>query len=174
MRRPHVKLDCRRSAHPYHLDHHHGEEEFFFPAVTRITGDASLMSHNIEQHEAFMPGLKAFTTYATACLDASQPQVYSSTRYHEIIDSFAPILSEHLADEITTLMALDACDRTAELKEAYVAFDLKMREGDKVCRAQLFAVYGADSNRPSCTPSSWARRMPTLRADPCGPRFQRP
>jgi len=101
--------------------------------VTRITGDAKLMAHNIEQHEAFLPGLAALKTYVTACLDPAEPETFSGKKYQEIVQAFAPILSEHLADEIKTLRALDACGAdAAKLKAEFLIFDAKMREGEKV------------------------------------------
>ena len=49
----------------------------------------------------------------------------------QLIDSFGPLLVKHLADEIETLLELEKYDIKA-IKEAYIHFDLKMREGDKV------------------------------------------
>jgi len=91
------------------------------------------MAHNIEQHEAFVPGLNALKNYVEACLDSEASETFSSKRYQEIIDSFGSVLAEHLTDEIKTLLALDACgDDIAALKKAYLVMDAKLREGDKV------------------------------------------
>jgi hypothetical protein len=50
----------------------------------------------------------------------------------QLIDSFGPLLAKHLTDEIETLLELEKYDIKA-IREAYIRFDLKMREGDKVC-----------------------------------------
>jgi len=92
------------------------------------------MAHNIEQHEAFLPGLANLKSYVTTCLDPARPEIFSGAKFQEIVQSFAPILSEHLADEIKTLTGLDACGTdAAKIKAEYLVFDAKMREGDKVC-----------------------------------------
>lgn len=61
------------------------------------------MENNIAQHDAFTPGLKAYRAYVH---DTSAGD-YSGTKLRAIIDDFGPILTQHLAEEIDTLLALD-------------------------------------------------------------------
>jgi hypothetical protein len=49
----------------------------------------------------------------------------------EIVDRFGGKLTQHLTEEIQTLLELKVYDGPA-LKNACVEFDLEMRKGDKV------------------------------------------
>jgi hemerythrin-like domain-containing protein len=112
-------------------EHHLGEEKFFFPDVARITGQKDIMNINIEQHHAFLPGMQAFLGYVKECRKENDVQKFSRVKFLQLIDSFGPLLAKHLADEIETLLGLEKYDIKA-VKKAYINFDLKMREGDKV------------------------------------------
>ncbi|ROT39593.1 hemerythrin HHE cation binding domain-containing protein [Sodiomyces alkalinus F11] len=84
--------------------HHDGEEEMCFPAVERMAGEPGLMETNVEQHAAFHDGFDAFKTY----LEASQKGevAFDGQRARELIDEFGPSLTQHLHDEVPTLLAL--------------------------------------------------------------------
>ncbi|KAL2067127.1 hypothetical protein VTL71DRAFT_1551 [Oculimacula yallundae] len=85
-------------------EHHEMEENVFFPEIEARTGEKGIMDGTIEQHHAFMPGLEAFKAYLlTSC---SKPSTFSGTHLNSLIDSFAPSLTTHLADEIPSLLAL--------------------------------------------------------------------
>jgi hemerythrin-like domain-containing protein len=112
-------------------EHHLGEEKFFFPDVARITGQKDIMDNNIEQHHAFLPGMQAFLAYVKECKKENGVQNFDRAKFVQLIDSFGPLLVKHLADEIETLLGLEKYDIKA-VKKAYINFDLKMREGDKV------------------------------------------
>lgn len=113
-------------------EHHLGEEKFFFPDVARITGQKDIMDSNIEQHHAFLPGMQAFIAYVKECKKANSTKGFDKVEFIQLIDSFGPLLAKHLADEIETLLGLEKYDIKA-IKNAYIRFDLKLREGDKVC-----------------------------------------
>jgi Hemerythrin HHE cation binding domain len=117
-------------------EHHLGEERFFFPEVARITGQKDIMDANIEQHHAFLPGMQAFLAYVKECKKENSAEKYDKVKFVQLIDSFGPLLAKHLADEIETLLALENYD-TKAIKEAFIKFDLKMREGDKVYHLAL-------------------------------------
>jgi hemerythrin-like domain-containing protein len=85
--------------------HHAGEEKLIFPDIARITGDKDVMAHNIEQHRAFHKGLDEMNDYLGTIERKEQP--YSGQKLKAIIDSFMPVLTEHLHDEIKTLLALE-------------------------------------------------------------------
>ena len=104
-----------------------------FPAFDLITGNQSLMSRNIEQHEAFNPGLNKLSEYVKLCRREDEPVPFDAVQFRQIIDSFGGVFTTHLADEITTLIGLETSSETAALKKAFLEFDMKMREGDKVC-----------------------------------------
>lgn len=86
------------------------------------------MKQNVEQHQAFHPGFIAFRDY---CRDTTS-ETYDAKVFTGIVDSFATILRNHLAEEIDTLLALDCCDE-GELKKAYTGMEGKMiATADKV------------------------------------------
>jgi hypothetical protein len=85
--------------------HHHNEEHDFFPAIEKMTGQPHIMDGNIEQHHAFHPGLEELERYCNECVgDMSK---FEGKRIVEIIDSFGPVLREHLHAEIDTLLSLE-------------------------------------------------------------------
>jgi len=87
------------------LHHHHsGEEADIFPIVDQIVGEKDVMAANVEQHHAFQPGLDAFMAYVRDC--EAGKQVYDGDRIMALIDAFGKILSNHLAEEIPTILAL--------------------------------------------------------------------
>ena len=121
---PHIKPADERSFGRYMVNwhslvhsHHDGEEVMFFPAIHRLTGVEGLMCANIEQHKLFHDGLEIFKTYADAVVSGEK---YEGSRVIEIIDSFAPALVKHLADEIPTIMGLRQYDdKLAELPKLF-------------------------------------------------------
>ena len=93
-----------------------------------MTGTPGLMEKNVEQHHAFHPGFFTFRDY---CRDTT-PEKYDAKKLLGIMDSFAVIFRDHLADEIDTLLALDHCDG-AKLKAAYKEMEKKITAAsDKV------------------------------------------
>lgn len=109
-------------------EHHEGEETFLFPCVEDITGVKDLMEKNVAQHHAFLPGLEELSTY----VNTTKVGEYDGKKLRSIIEEFGHKLTEHLTDEIQTLLALKEYDSSPKLMEAYNKFDLEMRKGDKV------------------------------------------
>lgn len=87
------------------LEHHDNEEELFFPRLEELVGVPGLMTSNVEQHVAFHDGLETLQAYLGA-VEAGEDK-FDGKRLRGIIDSFMPVLTEHLHDEIKTLVALD-------------------------------------------------------------------
>ena len=95
--------------------HHHGEEEFLFPEVERIIGVPGIMEPNVNQHEAFKPGLDEFDAYLKRVSGKSykpaervgEDKFLYGEELCRIIDSFGEILVQHLQEEIPTLLALE-------------------------------------------------------------------
>ncbi|KAK0119292.1 hypothetical protein ONS95_008139 [Cadophora gregata] len=108
-------------------EHHDAEEDFYFPEVERLTGVKGLMAANVAQHHAFMPGLEALGKFAKE----TTVEEYDGTRLRAVIDSFGKVLTEHLIDEIETLLELEKYDGVV-MKKLYQELDLKVRAGDKV------------------------------------------
>ncbi|KAK1498028.1 hemerythrin HHE cation binding domain-containing protein [Colletotrichum tamarilloi] len=90
-------------------EHHETEETEVFPEIEQLAGVPGLMRANVAQHEAFHDGLHAYMGY----LDKVQKgeEAYSGGKLKSIIDSFMPVLREHLSDEIDSLLKLNEYDR---------------------------------------------------------------
>jgi hemerythrin-like domain-containing protein len=87
------------------LHHHHaGEEAALFPVLDEMTGEKDVMAANVEQHHAFRAGLDAFVAYVKDC--EAGKQTYDGDKIVALIDAFGKILSDHLADEIPTILDL--------------------------------------------------------------------
>lgn len=92
--------------------HHSGEERIFFPAIEELAKQAGVehgMEGNVAQHHAFEEGIKETMSW---CEDVSAgKKTFDAKVLISMIDSFAPILTQHLHDEIDTLIKLDGkCD----------------------------------------------------------------
>jgi hypothetical protein len=107
-------------------DHHEGEESVFFPEVEKVTGQRGIMDQNISQHHAFEAGIEAWSQYTTECLNIDQSK-FEVAHFTKLIDDFAPILVDHLGEEIKTLLALDKYDSVG-VREAWGIFDKAMRK----------------------------------------------
>lgn len=66
------------------------------------------MNANIVQHEAFRPGIDAFSEYVEAVLNKTS--AYDGHKQVELIASFATLLTTHLKDEINTILNLEQYD----------------------------------------------------------------
>ncbi|KAF2430680.1 hypothetical protein EJ08DRAFT_216005 [Tothia fuscella] len=97
------------------LEHHHQtEEQCFFPAIERLSGEKGVMEGNIDQHHRFEPGLEALKKYALE----TRIEEYNAGDLRAIIDNFGDILQTHLNDEIDTLLDLKHYD-SGELKACW-------------------------------------------------------
>jgi len=72
--------------------------------VEKLTGVKGLMDGNLEQHKAFHGGLEVFDGYVNQVLAGKEK--YDGGKVVELIDAFGKALTEHLSDEIPTLLAL--------------------------------------------------------------------
>ncbi|KAJ2981744.1 hypothetical protein NUW58_g6610 [Xylaria curta] len=87
------------------VEHHHRtEEEILFPMLQEMTGDKNVMQENTRQHDAFQTGLASFADYVRQCLAGKE---FDGKELIRLFDGFAPILCQHLSDEIPTLVALE-------------------------------------------------------------------
>lgn len=84
--------------------HHGGEEETLFPTVERMAGVTGIMDTNVAQHRAFHAGVDALQAYAGAVLAGTE--TYDGRRIVALVDSFGAALTQHLADEIPSILAL--------------------------------------------------------------------
>ena len=89
------------------LDQHgRVEEDLIFPQIEDLLFAAGVprgsMARNIAQHKAFEAGLAVFQAYVFK----TKPAEFDPHTLLHIVESFAPILVEHLHDEIPTLLGL--------------------------------------------------------------------
>lgn len=89
-------------------EHHHAEEESFFPGINKLTETPGLMDGNVAEHEQFNAGLEEFERHISAVADGKEP--YDGPKIKDLIDSFMPVLNNHLASEIETLLQLNKWD----------------------------------------------------------------
>lgn len=88
------------------IEEHHGSEEAaIFPDINRIVGVPGFMDANIDEHALFHDGLAAYMTYLEAVVNGEER--YDGEKLRGLIDSFMPVLREHLKNEIGTLLALE-------------------------------------------------------------------
>jgi len=92
--------------------HHHQEETLAFPEWNKIAKEGGattdLMSENIEQHHAFEGGFQALLDYVKEVQDGKA--TYDGRKVTATLDSFCPVLNQHLHDEIKTIMGLEKYD----------------------------------------------------------------
>lgn len=102
--------------------HHQLEETTLFPrleALAKESGEAdSPMESNVAQHHAFEPKLEETVAYVQDVRDGKKE--FDSKVLTELIDGFAPVLMQHLHDEIGTLIKLEKYDG-AKVEEATMA-----------------------------------------------------
>ena len=127
--------NCWYKTVEYHHDH---EEAELFPKIERIAKKPGLMQQNVEQHHAFHPGFHRFRDFS----EQTTPEKYDATVLRGIMDDFSMILSNHLAEEIDTLLSLGDCDER-ELKKMWKAFEDGVLAGaDKVRSSIIFIGNG--------------------------------
>ncbi|CAH0052941.1 unnamed protein product [Clonostachys solani] len=95
--------------------HHSGEEQYYFPAIERLSGQEGLMSRNVDQHKVFHDGVEEFSLYVQGCLNKNTD--FSGDELIRIIDTFSKALIEHLNGEIGTILGLEEFgeERMAEI-----------------------------------------------------------
>lgn len=104
------------------VHHHHSmEEEHFFPLIEEYSGEKDIMETNIHQHAAFQAGVEQFRIYVFQ----TTPEEYDGRTLIKIIDSFGPVLTKHLTEEIDSLLALDKFGGD-KLEKSYRVLDAKI------------------------------------------------
>lgn len=92
--------------------HHHSEEELFFPRIEELAREAKVpegvMAPNLEQHSAFESKMGETAAWAQDVKDGKKK--YDSGELVRLVDGFAPVLTQHLHDEIDTILMLEKCD----------------------------------------------------------------
>jgi hemerythrin-like domain-containing protein len=102
------------------VNHHHElEETIFFPRVHELAKEAGevegMMTRNVEQHHTFEPKMVEMAEWVEEVKQGRKE--YDSKALLGLIDSFGPVLMEHLHDEIGTLIGLQKCNGE-EIKRA--------------------------------------------------------
>lgn len=118
------------------VHHHHlAEESMLFPEIEKIAQEAkgieNVMSANISQHHLFESKLIETAKYAQDVSDKKEK--YDSKRLKMLIDEFAPVLTQHLHEEIETLLKLEDYDGTKISKAMKDCAEEGGRTADPVC-----------------------------------------
>jgi hemerythrin-like domain-containing protein len=95
------------------VHHHHAlEERLFFPVIDALAKEKgveeNLMNANIDQHHLFEPKFEETLVWVKEVKEGRQK--FDAKVLLELIDGFAPVLTQHLHDEIDTLMKLEKLD----------------------------------------------------------------
>lgn len=114
--------------------HHSAEETLFFPrieALAKAAGQDCNMAGNVAQHQGFEAGMAEMVRWAKRV--GSGEVKYDAEVLKGLIDAFAPLLTQHLHEEIDTLVELEKCDEEGVRKAMKVTADEGARTADPVC-----------------------------------------
>lgn len=125
------------------VHHHHSlEEKIFFPQMEVLAKEAGLegvtMEGNVEQHHAFERGLEETKKWVEEVRAGKQE--YDGKKLVAYIDSFAPTLTQHLHDEIETLVKLDKCDGKKVKNALKETAEAGLDTAEMVCSARSIAL----------------------------------
>ncbi|KAJ4299182.1 hypothetical protein N0V90_004426 [Kalmusia sp. IMI 367209] len=117
------------------VHHHHSmEETIAFPEWEKIVKEAgaleSVTSTNVEQHHAFEEGFEKLRTYAGEVRDGKAE--YNGKKVTAILESFAPVLNQHLHDEVKMILELERYDGAALKKVLDQAAQEGLKTADPV------------------------------------------
>jgi hemerythrin-like domain-containing protein len=112
--------------------HHETEESVFFPLIENYIGMPGFMEKNVEQHHGFGPGMGAYDDYLKACQEGKE--TFDGEKVRKIVDSFGAIFTQHLTEEIDTLLALEEYSDKIDWPEFNKKVQQKaVEQGDPVC-----------------------------------------
>lgn len=124
--------------------HHLVEGEFMFQQVEDLLLDIGMprgsMAGNIAQHQDFEAGLGVFEAY----IFNTQPAEFQPHTLLHILDSFVPVLVEHLHDEIFTLLALHVL-KTDDLMKIWKKAEYEATKDDDMYTSLPFMLGCQDS-----------------------------
>ncbi|KAL6353028.1 hypothetical protein LRP88_13513 [Fusarium phalaenopsidis] len=144
------KLDFANFAYQWGAmlsEHHDTEEKMVFPEIEKITGVPGLMGDSVAEHHAFHDGLTQYMEYLDKVRSGNE--TYDGEKLKAIIDSFVPVMQEHLVHEIESLVKLtdheDKCDWAAWFKKTVDAitntFPLTMILHDKTFEGGVWSSF---------------------------------
>lgn len=122
------------------LNHHHEiEDTWLFPELEKLLAEPGAMSANVAGHDAFLPGLRLFEAYVSR----TQPQEFCGLTLRHMLDRFAPLLVEHLHDEIPTLLGLWRVE-AAPLRKVWAVAEKMGRSGGSLWEAPAMVLACVD------------------------------
>jgi hemerythrin-like domain-containing protein len=120
-------------------EHHHGEEETFFPMIAEYTAKKDIMNTNIEQHKAFESGIQKFEKYVTE----TPSNAYSGSMLRKLVDDFAPALIQHLHAEISTLLSVGEKFGGEKLQKVYDEWEEKIKKESREKSDPVFLSFSS-------------------------------
>ncbi|KAF2683152.1 hypothetical protein K458DRAFT_443755 [Lentithecium fluviatile CBS 122367] len=131
--------------------HHHGEETYLFPQLEALAKEGgiegSVMNTNIAQHGVFAEGLEHLRNYIAEVQEGRK--VYNGKVVKAHINNFAPALTEHLHDEIKSLLSLEMIDGD-KLKKVFKELVNKLVKGADMNTVVPMALGSFDKTQPGC------------------------
>ena len=113
------------------LNHHHEiEDTWLFPEFEKLLSIPGAMGSNVAGHDAFLPGLRLFEAYVSR----TAPAEYCGMTLRNMLDRFAPLLVEHLHDEIPTMLAMWRVE-AEPLRKVWAVAEKMGRSGGSVWEA---------------------------------------
>lgn len=104
--------------------HHDGEEALLFPEIEKATATTGIMDRNVQQHRLFDEGVKRFDDYLARVrcpVDGKErigeDKFLYGPELAEIIESFGSTLTNHLNEEIGTLLSLRVYGGTVNIEK---------------------------------------------------------
>lgn len=119
--------------------HHDTEESVVFPLFESSIGMPGFMEKNVEQHHGFGPGVGEYDDYVKACQEGKE--TFDGERVRKIVDGFGEILTQHLTDEIDTLLGLEEHSEKIDWHDYHAKVQKKaVDEGDSVRTPFIFVA----------------------------------
>jgi hemerythrin-like domain-containing protein len=122
------------------LHHHHEiEDTWLFPEFERLLAQPGAMAGNVEEHDAFLPGLTLFDAYVSK----TRPEEYCGMTLRNMLERFAPLLVEHLHEEIPTILGMWKVE-AKELEKCWAVAEKMGRSGGSVWEAPAMILACVD------------------------------
>jgi hypothetical protein len=100
--------------------------------IEKYIGIPGFMETNVEQHRAFGPGVGEYDDYVKACQEGKE--TFDGERVRRIIDGFGAILTQHLTEEVDTMLGLEEYNEKIDwVTFNKVTLKKAVDEGDKFC-----------------------------------------
>jgi hemerythrin-like domain-containing protein len=123
-------------------EHHHGEENIFFPTIAEYTAKKDIMNTSVEQHKDFDSGMQKFEKYVTE----TPSNAYSGSMLRKLVDDFAPALVKHLHAEISTLLSVGEEFGGEKLQKSYDEWEKQIMKESRAKSDPVFLSFSSPTS----------------------------